>query len=205
MAGRHGRLGTLSPFEKETVDQLSFQTDGDLKNIILSHWPTPEAVRNVNQSPEHGDARGGGKSCPNKSPASTTKLKSSRRPSLGFDSDNSPLTPKTKKSTVGAVKCNAFGGEHLRGNSFGRQGTNNTQLMHATGQEQQLLAEPQGLGTGCLNCGADDDHSNLLLCEACNDEYHTYCLDPPLRSVPEGDFFCGELVVLDRPKCLPWK
>ena len=45
---------------------------------------------------------------------------------------------------------------------------------------------------GCKVCHRDDDHSNLLLCEACNDEYHTYCLNPPLQSVPEGDFFCGK-------------
>ena len=43
---------------------------------------------------------------------------------------------------------------------------------------------------GCQKCGLDNDHSNLLLCEACNAEYHIYCLDPPLTSVPEGDFFC---------------
>ena len=45
---------------------------------------------------------------------------------------------------------------------------------------------------GCRVCHKDDNHAYLLLCEACNDEYHTYCLNPPLESVPEGDFFCGE-------------
>ena len=45
---------------------------------------------------------------------------------------------------------------------------------------------------GCQKCGKDDHHNLLLLCEYCNDEYHTYCLDPPLDRVPEGDFFCGE-------------
>lgn len=49
----------------------------------------------------------------------------------------------------------------------------------------------EGTG-GCQTCKADDDHANLLLCERCNDEYHTYCLDPPLRSVPDGDFFCDK-------------
>ena len=44
---------------------------------------------------------------------------------------------------------------------------------------------------GCRVCHRDDNHAYLLLCEACNDEYHTYCLNPPLESVPEGDFFCG--------------
>ena len=46
-------------------------------------------------------------------------------------------------------------------------------------------------GTGCLVCGKDDDHPNILLCEGCNDEYHTYCLRPALNSIPEGDWFCG--------------
>ncbi len=49
---------------------------------------------------------------------------------------------------------------------------------------------------GCMVCHRDVDHANLLLCEACNDEYHTYCLNPPLQSVPEGDFFCGKIFVL---------
>ena len=48
-------------------------------------------------------------------------------------------------------------------------------------------------GTGCLVCGLDNDHANILLCERCNDEYHTYCLRPALNSVPEGDWFCGKL------------
>jgi hypothetical protein len=47
-------------------------------------------------------------------------------------------------------------------------------------------------GSGCTVCGRDDDHSNLLLCEGCEVESHTYCLDPPLDAVPEDDWFCGE-------------
>lgn len=44
---------------------------------------------------------------------------------------------------------------------------------------------------GCAVCGFDDDHANLLLCEGCNGEFHTYCLHPPLQSVPTGDWFCA--------------
>lgn len=47
-------------------------------------------------------------------------------------------------------------------------------------------------GEGCKICHRDVDHPNLLLCESCNDEYHTYCLNPPLQCVPEGDFFCDK-------------
>ena len=51
---------------------------------------------------------------------------------------------------------------------------------------------------GCRICGRDDDHGNLLICEFCGDEYHTYCLSPPLSSIPEGDWFCGESVYYPR-------
>ena len=51
-------------------------------------------------------------------------------------------------------------------------------------------------GTGCLACGVDDDHANLLLCEGCNDEYHTYCLEPPLSAVPSGDWFCRKFRII---------
>lgn len=44
---------------------------------------------------------------------------------------------------------------------------------------------------GCLACGKDDDHNNLMYCDMCDNEYHYYCLDPPLRSVPSGDWFCN--------------
>jgi len=48
--------------------------------------------------------------------------------------------------------------------------------------------------SGCQICGFDDDHANLLLCEGCDTELHTYCLDPPLEKVPQGEWFCGKNV-----------
>lgn len=59
-------------------------------------------------------------------------------------------------------------------------------------QQNHNIKEVSSFGTGCLCCGEDNDHANILLCEACNDEYHTYCLDPPLRAVPTGDWFCNK-------------
>ena len=41
------------------------------------------------------------------------------------------------------------------------------------GEQLEKIAEDEPFGTGCLACGRDDDHANLLLCEACNAEYHT--------------------------------
>lgn len=57
-------------------------------------------------------------------------------------------------------------------------------VVSAVGSEDVLT------GTGCLICKQDNDHANLMLCEGCNGEYHTYCLNPPLEAVPEDDWFC---------------
>ncbi|XP_066499718.1 lysine-specific demethylase 5B-B isoform X2 [Hoplias malabaricus] len=46
----------------------------------------------------------------------------------------------------------------------------------------------------CLVCGSGTDEDKLLLCDGCDDSYHTFCLIPPLHDVPKGDWRC--------PKCL---
>uniref|UniRef100_A0A4W4DZ33 [histone H3]-trimethyl-L-lysine(4) demethylase n=1 Tax=Electrophorus electricus TaxID=8005 RepID=A0A4W4DZ33_ELEEL len=43
-------------------------------------------------------------------------------------------------------------------------------------------------------CGSGNDEDRLLLCDGCDDSYHTFCLIPPLHDVPKGDWRC--------PKCL---
>ena len=37
----------------------------------------------------------------------------------------------------------------------------------------------------CQVCGRGDDDDNLLLCDGCDTPYHTYCVSPPLKAVPE--------------------
>uniref|UniRef100_A0A3Q0S285 [histone H3]-trimethyl-L-lysine(4) demethylase n=1 Tax=Amphilophus citrinellus TaxID=61819 RepID=A0A3Q0S285_AMPCI len=46
----------------------------------------------------------------------------------------------------------------------------------------------------CLVCGSGGDEDRLLLCDGCDDSYHTFCLIPPLNDVPKGDWRC--------PRCL---
>ncbi|XP_030279895.1 lysine-specific demethylase 5B-B isoform X2 [Sparus aurata] len=46
----------------------------------------------------------------------------------------------------------------------------------------------------CLVCNSGGEEDRLLLCDGCDDSYHTFCLIPPLHDVPKGDWRC--------PKCL---
>lgn len=46
----------------------------------------------------------------------------------------------------------------------------------------------------CKVCGVDKDDDSVLLCDTCDAEYHTYCLNPPLVRIPEGNWYCPSCV-----------
>ncbi|CAG2055167.1 unnamed protein product, partial [Timema podura] len=46
----------------------------------------------------------------------------------------------------------------------------------------------------CQNCSRGDVEESMLLCDGCDDSYHTFCLVPPLTEIPRGDWRC--------PKCV---
>lgn len=46
----------------------------------------------------------------------------------------------------------------------------------------------------CKVCGVDNDDKSVLLCDACDAEYHTYCLNPPLARIPSGNWYCPSCV-----------
>ena len=61
--------------------------------------------------------------------------------------------------------------------------------IHATtnaADEDDVVITPDLM---CAVCERPDDESNMLVCD-CKRGYHTYCLNPPLDSVPEGDWHC---------------
>ncbi|XP_027623670.1 lysine-specific demethylase 5C isoform X2 [Tupaia chinensis] len=46
----------------------------------------------------------------------------------------------------------------------------------------------------CRICSREEEDDKLLLCEGCNDNYHIFCLLPPLPEIPRGLWRC--------PKCI---
>eukprot|EP01018_Ginkgo_biloba_P007288 Gb_22434 [translate_table: standard] len=46
----------------------------------------------------------------------------------------------------------------------------------------------------CKVCGIDKDDDSVLLCDTCDSEYHTYCLNPPLAKIPEGNWYCPSCI-----------
>jgi hypothetical protein len=52
-------------------------------------------------------------------------------------------------------------------------------------------SEAEAFTGGCRVCHKDRDEKLTLVCDECEDEYHTYCCRPRLKEVPEGDWFCA--------------
>lgn len=43
----------------------------------------------------------------------------------------------------------------------------------------------------CHFCGTSENDDQLLFCDDCDRGYHMYCLHPPLKNPPEGNWTCG--------------
>ena len=42
----------------------------------------------------------------------------------------------------------------------------------------------------CTVCHKPTQAEVMILCDQCQEGYHILCLDPPLKTVPEGDWYC---------------
>lgn len=47
----------------------------------------------------------------------------------------------------------------------------------------------------CHLCDRGDSEEAMLLCDGCDDSYHTFCLVPPLQEIPKGEWRCPKCVV----------
>ena len=57
----------------------------------------------------------------------------------------------------------------------------------------------------CRSCGRGDNDEVLLLCDGCDGACHTFCLIPPLSSVPKGDWRCPSCVAQVSLACVSTK
>uniref|UniRef100_A0A7R9CCT3 [histone H3]-trimethyl-L-lysine(4) demethylase n=1 Tax=Timema cristinae TaxID=61476 RepID=A0A7R9CCT3_TIMCR len=52
----------------------------------------------------------------------------------------------------------------------------------------------------CNICSRGDVEESMLLCDGCDDSYHTFCLMPPLSEIPKGDWRCPKCVAQEVSK-----
>jgi hypothetical protein len=50
----------------------------------------------------------------------------------------------------------------------------------------------------CTTCKETTFPDKTLLCDCCNDPYHTFCLRSPMDDIPQGTWFCSECSILEQ-------
>lgn len=50
-------------------------------------------------------------------------------------------------------------------------------------------------GDICEGCGKPDDPHKRFICDTCENAWHNYCLDPPLKQRPEHEWHCPQCLV----------
>ncbi|KFM78225.1 Bromodomain adjacent to zinc finger domain protein 1A, partial [Stegodyphus mimosarum] len=78
--------------------------------------------------------------------------------------------------------------------------TSTSQLfVHLGTLERSVAWSRSGLKAHCRICRRRGDGENMLLCDGCNRGHHLYCLKPPLKCIPEGDWFCLSCRPIEKP------
>ena len=74
-----------------------------------------------------------------------------------------------------------------RPSSFGPYATSETSSLAQPMEDLAALRD----GSVCVVCKKTDSPELIVLCDGCDEEFHIGCLSPPLKAVPEGDWFCN--------------
>ncbi|XP_077995550.1 bromodomain adjacent to zinc finger domain protein 1A-like [Glandiceps talaboti] len=69
-------------------------------------------------------------------------------------------------------------------------------FLHMATLEASVMWSKSILNTRCRICRRKGDAERMLLCDGCDRGHHMYCLKPPVKSIPAGDWFCVDC----RPK-----
>ncbi|TFY58942.1 hypothetical protein EVG20_g7972, partial [Dentipellis fragilis] len=60
----------------------------------------------------------------------------------------------------------------------------------AKSQDKKKAKDEQPTEQPCEICHGSDKGEEMLLCDGCDCGFHMFCLDPPLSSVPKGQWYC---------------
>uniref|UniRef100_H0ZNX0 Bromodomain adjacent to zinc finger domain protein 1A n=1 Tax=Taeniopygia guttata TaxID=59729 RepID=H0ZNX0_TAEGU len=69
-------------------------------------------------------------------------------------------------------------------------------FLHLSTLDRSVIWSKSILNARCKVCRKKGDAESMVLCDGCDRGYHTYCIRPKLKAIPEGDWFCPEC----RPK-----
>ncbi|XP_054154531.1 bromodomain adjacent to zinc finger domain protein 1A-like [Oppia nitens] len=72
--------------------------------------------------------------------------------------------------------------------------------IHVWVFEQNIKWSKSASNAYCKLCRRKQDDENMLLCDRCNRGHHIYCLQPPLETIPVGEWLCPDCSPKFRPQ-----
>lgn len=137
------------------------------------------------------------------------KDKAGRRSKRSYNENGSEKGSPSKKDSAGGKedegKLNSFSKELARLQFFGAG-----PKMAGLPSDKSLKEKTRGMKLNfeydplakymCQNCSKGDSEEQMLLCDGCDDSYHTFCLMPPLAEIPKGDWRCPKCVAAEVSK-----
>ncbi|XP_017023940.1 lysine-specific demethylase 5 [Drosophila kikkawai] len=92
------------------------------------------------------------------------------------------------------ASINSGGGNAPSAAGGGPANTRGANQKKGLGEPPALIVDPL-MKYICHICNRGDVEESMLLCDGCDDSYHTFCLLPPLTSIPKGEWLCPRCVV----------
>ncbi|KAF3927282.1 hypothetical protein ABW20_dc0110367 [Dactylellina cionopaga] len=129
---------------------------------------------------------------PTPTPAPNETPRPSSRGSKRHLSENSETPPKDPSGTEGEKESGERRSKRLK-KAPTVAGSN--MIFHRPTTPRPDRPNKTKPGEKCEKCGRGDDATSLLLCDGCDHGYHTYCLDPPVKTIPDRDWYCNRCLV----------
>jgi histone demethylase JARID1 len=102
------------------------------------------------------------------------------------EEDGDDEVEQPSKSTQSSSASRRRESNTCNGKSNNTSNNNNKKSGSKTKVDEESTIE----SIKCLVCERGDDEEFILLCDGCDDSYHTFCLYPPIKEVPKGDWRC---------------
>jgi transposase InsO family protein len=105
---------------------------------------------------------------------------------LGLDRDSGPARPSFYLSQ------DALQQEERQELWDDETGEYPMELYLYEGEDELEVSDSVPSDLPCKRCGSPNADHLLVLCDNCGEGEHTYCMQPPLKKVPQGDWFCED-------------
>ena len=97
------------------------------------------------------------------------------------------LLERTERASLAAASAAVFSsnkGEGMSSSGSGKDGVVTSKFSaESTNENPWALVE-------CQMCGCGEGEDRIILCDVCDGGYHLECAEPPLDSIPDGEWLC---------------